>query len=93
MGSRSRRTGAREEHATTKELPGAEKISRTGYPGPDILWRGRWVEVKYRTDDFKRIYNWLDNDASILAIRRPRQRRLYVMDAATLLDLIDEARQ
>ena len=36
MGSRSRRTGNREEHHLAAQLPGAKKISRSGYGGPDV---------------------------------------------------------
>ena len=48
MGNRSRRTGSREEHNLAAQLPGAKKTSRSGYPGPDIEWRGRHIEAKYR---------------------------------------------
>ena len=59
MGKRSRRTGNREEHHLVAQLPGARKISRSGYPGPDIEWHGRHVEAKYRGDGFITIYRWL----------------------------------
>ena len=43
MGKRSRRTGNREEHNLAAQLPGARKISRSGYTGPDLEWRGRYI--------------------------------------------------
>ena len=48
MGNRSRNTGNREERSLAAQLPGAKKISRSGYTGPDIEWRGRHIEAKYR---------------------------------------------
>ena len=81
MGNRSRRTGNREERNLAAQLPGARKISRSGYPGPDIEWRGRHIEVKYRTDEFITLYRWLQ-DVQILAIRRPRQPWLMVLPIA-----------
>ena len=65
MGSRSRRTGNREEHNLAAQLPGAKKISRNGYTGPDVEWRGRHIEAKYRTDGFTTLYRWL-RDVQIL---------------------------
>ena len=59
MGKRSRRTGNREEHNLAAQLPGAKKISRNGYTGPDVEWRGRHIEAKYRTDGFTTLYRWL----------------------------------
>ena len=59
MGKRSRRTGNREERSLAAQLPGARKISRSGYTGPDIEWRGRTIEAKYRTDGFTTLYRWL----------------------------------
>ena len=78
MGKRSRRTGNREERNLVAQLPGARKISRSGYSGPDIEWRGREIEVKYRTDGFALPYRWL-RDVQILAIRRPREPWLMVL--------------
>ena len=65
MGKRSRRTGNREERSLAAQLPGARKISRSGYTGPDIEWRGRLLEAKYRTDGFTTLYRWL-RDVQIL---------------------------
>ena len=56
MSKRSRRTGNREERNLAALLPGARKISRSGYPGPDIEWRGRHIEAKYRKDGFTTLY-------------------------------------
>ena len=85
MGNRSRRTGNREERSLAAQLPGAQKISRSGYTGPDIEWHGRHIEVKYRGDGFVTLYKWL-RDVQILAIRRPRQPWLIVMPIDVLLD-------
>ena len=65
MGKRSRRTGNREERDLAAQLPGARKISRSGYTGPDVEWRGRHIEAKYRTDGFTTLYRWL-RDVQIL---------------------------
>ena len=56
MGKRSRRTGNREERNLAALLPGARKISRSGYPGPDIEWRGRHIEGQI---PHRRIYHSL----------------------------------
>ena len=74
MGKRSRRTGNREERNLAAQLPGARKISRSGYTGPDVEWRGRHIEARYRKDGFITLYKWLQ-DVQILAIRRSRQSR------------------
>ncbi len=92
MGKRSRNTGNREERHLASLLPGARKISRSGYRGPDIEWRGRDVEAKFRGDGFKMIYRWL-RDVQILAIRRLREPWLLVMSVPVLLDLLDEAEE
>ena len=91
MSRQSRRTGAREERAAAAALPGAVKVSRSGYSGPDLKWRDRWVEVKYRKDGFKFDYGCLDGDASILVKRAARRGRLVTMSEETLLDLLEEA--
>ena len=65
MGKRSRNTGNREERSLVALLPGARKISRSGYPDPDIEWRGRHIEAKYRGDGFTTLYRWL-RDVQIL---------------------------
>ena len=89
MSKRSRNTGARNERALAAILPGATKISRTGYTGPDLEWRGRHIEAKYRADGFKLLYRWL-TDTQILAVRRKRKSWLIVMPVDVLLDLLDE---
>ena len=65
MGKRSRNTGAREERNLAAQLPGARKVSRSSYTGPDVEWRGRHIEAKYRTDGFTTLYRWL-RDVQIL---------------------------
>ena len=55
----------REEHNLAAQLPGAKKIFRNGYTGPDVEWRGRHIEAKYRTDGFTTLYRWL-RDVQIL---------------------------
>ena len=60
-------------------LLGATKISRMYKPGPDLqMPDGRWVEVKARADGFKQLYKWLDDDASILALKADRKGWLIV---------------
>ena len=90
MGKRSRRTGNREERNLAALLPGARKISRSGYSGPDIEWRGRDIEAKYRGDGFTMIYRYL-KDVQILGLRRKYKPWLMVMTVDVLLDLLDEA--
>ena len=90
MGERSRRSGARNERNLAAVLPGARKISRAGYTGPDLEWRGRHIEVKYRADGFNLLYRWL-TDTQILAVRRKRKSWLIVIPVDVLLDLLDEA--
>ena len=89
MSKRSRTTGNREERDLAAQLPGARKISRSGYTGPDIEWHGRTIEAKYRGDGFITIYRYIE-DVEILAIRRKREPWLMVMTIDVLLDLIEE---
>lgn len=91
MGKRSRNTGNRTELEVAKLLPGARKVSYAWRPGPDIIWRDRVVEVKYRKDGggFALLYRWLA-DAQILAVRARRREWLIVMTVDELLDLLDE---
>ena len=92
MGKRSRNTGNREERHLASLLPGARKISRSGHTGPDISWRGRDIEAKYRGDGFRLLYRWL-RDVQILAVRCAREAWLLVMPVHVLLDLLDEAKE
>jgi hypothetical protein len=59
----------------------AEKVSRTGYTGPDltvpVLGRDLKCEVKYR-HSFQRLYEWLDGN-DLLVIRADRKPPLIVM--------------
>ena len=82
----SRRKGAAEERAMVRYLQGrgfaAEKISRTGYRGPDLsiplLGIDRAVEVKARGNGFATLYRWLGN-ADLLIVRADRREPLVVL--------------
>ncbi len=89
MGAAERRKGARGERELTALLPGATKVSRSGYSGHDVEWRGRSVEVKHRETVPVTPYKWLA-DAQIVAMRRNRHPWLVCMEIDTLLDLLDE---
>ena len=60
----------------------AEKISRTGYRGPDLsvplLGVDRSVEVKARGNGFATLYRWLGN-ADLLIVRADRREPLVVL--------------
>lgn len=89
MGKASRDKGARRERELAALLPGAQKISGYMRPGPDLLWRGRMIEVKARSDGFKQLYGWLA-DAQLLAVKADRRPWLIVLEIDELLDLLDE---
>jgi hypothetical protein len=82
----SRRKGAAEERALVRLLQqrgfAAEKISRTGYRGPDLsiplLGIDRAVEVKARGNGFATLYRWLGN-ADLLIVRANRREPLVVL--------------
>jgi hypothetical protein len=82
----SRRKGAAEERALVRFLQqrgfAAEKISRTGYRGPDLsvplLGVDRAVEVKARGNGFATLYRWLGN-ADLLIVRANRREPLVVV--------------
>jgi hypothetical protein len=82
----SRRKGAEAERALVRYLQArgfaAEKISRTGYRGPDLsvplLGIDRSVEVKCRARAFGQIYRWLAN-ADLLVVRADRKEPLVVI--------------
>jgi len=78
MGKASRSKGNRRELEIAKLL-GATKISYMYNPGPDLqMPDGRYVEVKARAEGFKTLYKWLDDDASILALKADRKGWLIV---------------
>jgi hypothetical protein len=76
MSINSRRKGARTELALVRLLQNhgfaAEKISRSGYVGPDasvpLLGVDRRVEVKCRGNGFRQLYEWL-NGADFLIVK------------------------
>ena len=89
-GTHSRDKGAGGEREVAA-IMGARKISRMYQPGPDLqMADGRWVEVKRRKTGFKTLYKWLDDDASIIAMRADRKDWLVAMTLDTLLDMLSE---
>jgi len=88
-GKHSRRKGARGERELAAIL-GARKISRSGYIGPDLEWRGYPVEVKRRrTNSGYALIDRLLGDTPIVAVRADRGEWLISMRPETLLDLLD----
>jgi hypothetical protein len=50
------------------------------------------VECKRKKSGYKFLYQSLDQDgADLLCVREDRQRRLWIMEEATLLDLLERA--
>jgi hypothetical protein len=99
-GRRSRDKGARIERAIVAALRGhdltAEKISRTGYAGPDlrvrVLGQDRKVEVKARGHGFGQLYSWLSG-SDILVIKADRAEPLVVMplrEAARIAAIVEK---
>jgi hypothetical protein len=85
-GKKSRDKGNRSELEIAKLL-GARKISGFRRPGPDLVMPdGRFVESKVKADGFKLLYRWLDDDASILALRADRKGWLIVQRLEDWLD-------
>ena len=82
----SRRKGANAERVLVRFLQArgfaAEKISRTGYRGPDLsvplLGIDRAVEVKARGNGFATLYRWLGN-ADLLIVRANRREPLVIL--------------
>jgi hypothetical protein len=82
----SRRKGANAERVLVRYLQergfAAEKVSRTGYRGPDLsvplLGIDRAVEVKARGNGFTTLYRWLGN-ADLLIVRANRCEPLVVL--------------
>ena len=90
MPKASRDKGARAELEVARLL-GATKVSRMYQPGPDLqMPDGRWVEVKRRKKAWSRLYDWLSDDAQILALRADREPWLVVMTLGTFLDIMEE---
>lgn len=67
----------------------AEKISRSGYTGPDLsvplLGKDRLVEVKARGSGFQTLYGWLEKGADFLIIKQNNKRPLVVIPLALAL--------
>jgi Holliday junction resolvase len=86
MSINSRRKGARTERALVRLLQNhgftAEKVSRSGYVGPDLsvplLGIDRRVEVKCRGNGFRQLYDWLDG-ADFLIVKADRLEPLVVV--------------
>ena len=87
-GKKSRDKGGYREREAAKLL-GAEKVSRMYQPGPDLLWRGRGVEVKARADGFKELHKWL-KDAQLLMLKSDRKPWLIVIPYDEFRDLLEE---
>ncbi len=86
MGKSQRDKGARGEREIA-HLLGAIKISGMYKPGPDLVMPdGRYIEVKVRGDGFKSLYKWLDDDASILALKADRKGWLIVQHVEDWLE-------
>ena len=93
MTRHSRTKGARIEREIVQRhhdagLP-CEKISRSGYSGPDLQIGDLTAEVKARRsgDGFKQLEGWL-GDADLLFLRRDRQDPLIVMPWTVYLKLM-----
>ena len=89
VGKASRDKGARGEREVVALLPGATRIARTGYDGPDVEWLGYLCEVKRRREAWLFDYQQL-RDAPILFKRADRQPWLVTMELDTLLDILEE---
>jgi Holliday junction resolvase len=94
----SRRKGAAEERALVRFLQqrgfAAEKVSRTGYRGPDLsvplLGVDRAVEVKARGNGFATLYRWLGS-ADLLIVRANRREPLVVIPLWLASEIAAEA--
>jgi hypothetical protein len=92
MGSAQRRKGAEGERELAAIL-GAEKVSGMFVEGPDLEWRGYYVEVKRRkTNQAWSLPDRLLADGPIVGLRADRGEWLIAMRPETLLDLLDDAK-
>jgi hypothetical protein len=89
-GKRSRDKGARGERELAS-LIGAEKISRGGYTGPDLLWRGRYIEVKREAGPISKRVVKLLADAQLVMDRGDGGEWIAHLRTSELMDLLDEA--
>jgi hypothetical protein len=91
MGKPSRSKGARGE-AELAKLLGAVKVSRAWAPGPDLEFRGYFVEVKRRsTNQAFSLPDKLLADTPLVALRADRGEWVMCLRPETLLDLLDGA--
>jgi hypothetical protein len=92
-GRRNRRRGAEVEREIVDMLRGsgvaAEKISRSGYTGPDIVIRDQYpAECKLRKGGWKTIARWLVG-VNILFLREGGKREpMVVLDWKTFVELM-----
>ncbi len=90
----SRNKGARVEREMVKILQekgfGAEKVSRMYGPDEDLsvpfLNVDRTIEVKWRKDGFKTIYDWLGSNFALI-IKANHKRPLLVIDLETAVEI------
>lgn len=87
-GKPSRDKGGRREREAAALLS-AIKVSGMYRPGPDLLWKGRDVEVKARAEGFKELHKWLRN-AGVLMLKTDHKPWLIVMEYDTFRDLLEE---
>jgi len=90
-GNHSRDKGAEGERELASLL-NAKKISRMYTPGPDLIWRGRYVECKRRSGWPSKLLEKWRRDAQIVMFRVDREPDwLVYLPLSVLLDIIDEA--
>jgi len=88
-GKHSRDKGSRGERELA-DIIGADKVSAMYQPGPDLLWNGRYIEVKRRAHwPSKALEKWR-RDAQIVMFRVDREPWMCYLTLDTLLDMIDE---
>jgi hypothetical protein len=86
MSRHSREKGRRTELAIVRLLQdrgiAAEKVSRAGYGGPDlimpVLGQNRAAEVKCRAEGFRELYGWIA-DRDVLIVKADHQEPLVVI--------------
>ena len=94
MGKPSRDKGAAYERKVAV-LMGATKVSGYYLPGPDLTFRGRYVECRKRGkgtgyQSMNQIVHELDGDASLYVTALDYGDDFVVLRLTDLLDLIDE---